>query len=245
MTRINRIFYAGNLDKSQDVVLNKTQSHYVAHVLRLKPHQAVIVFNPQGLNYQGRLIQIKKSGVSICLEQAVDSLPLPILNIHLFQCLARGEKMDFIIQKAVELGVSAITPIHSAYTTVKLDAKRLSTRLAHWQAIIIHSCEQCGRNDIPKLHRLKSLNEALQQPIAGDNIVLQPYHRNNTYSFNATQNQSINLYVGPEGGFSNSEIENLQQQNFYFHRLGPRVLRTETAALAMISILQHKMGDFC
>lgn len=170
------------------------------------------------------------------------SCPESPLQIHLGQSLARGEKMDWIIQKAVELGVTHITPLMTERCGLVLSADRLTKRLDHWQKIMINACEQCGRTVIPELYTPVNLVSWLETPAADLNLVL--HHRATMAIKNLTQTpQTIKILIGPEGGLSDNEIIQATAAKFLGIRLGPRVLRTETAPIAVISALQYHWGD--
>ena len=161
----------------------------------------------------------------------------------LLQGIARGEKMDLILQKATELGVAAILPVTSQRSEVKLDAARAAKRLAHWRNVVIAACEQSGRAVVPDVAAPATLQEALASlPTGGLRLLLDPEGRQSIATLAAIDGQAL-LAVGPEGGWSPRDREQLQSADFQGLRLGPRVLRTETAGLAAIAALQSRFGD--
>ncbi|HEB55314.1 MAG TPA: 16S rRNA (uracil(1498)-N(3))-methyltransferase, partial [Gammaproteobacteria bacterium] len=164
------------------------------------------------------------------------------LAIHLGLGISKGERMDFAIQKAVELGVTEITPLFSQHCVVKLDEKRIQNRLRHWQAIIISACEQCGRNRLAQLHTPLDLCRWIDMESSGIDLILAP-QANQTLAQIQPAPRQLRLAIGPEGGFSDNEIEAATSGRFTAIGLGPRILRTETAVVAGLSALQTLWGD--
>lgn len=243
-----RFYLPQPLEQDSCITLPQDVAHRVRSVLRLRCHDDLIVFNGDGGEFMARIASIDKKSVLVDVltwQQGIAKSPLTIL---LAQCIARGEKMDYIVQKAVELGVTFITPVISEFCNVRLDNERLQQRLQHWQKVAIHASEQCGRCDVPPILPATKLMSWLSTPILDySRIVLSPVDggANCGVSFHPEQGvpQRIALLVGSEGGLSSAEIEMAQTQGFSPCRLGPRILRTETAALVAISILQAYCGD--
>lgn len=236
--RLSRIFQEKIFSVGEIARLDERASHYLASVLRLKEAAPLILFNGDGYDYPATIVHIEKKTVSVqVLSRAQVSRESP-LAIHLYQGLCRGEKMDFVIQKAVELGVSAITPLLTEYVEVKLNAEKLEKRRQHWQAIIVSACEQSGRAVLPVLHAPRELFSLTDLENA---LVLHPSEEG---AASIKQAKNISILVGPEGGFSEKEIQFLIKNKMNVYALGPRILRTETAALAMIASLQTRLGDF-
>ena len=167
----------------------------------------------------------------------------PPVEIYLAQGIARGEKMDFVIQKAVEMGVTQIYPVITERCNVRLDSEREQKRLQHWQAVVVSACEQSGRNYVPIVHAPMKLNLWLDSVNADKKFVLSP-HVENKLQEKMAQPASIAILIGPEGGLSDQEVSAASQHGFTALQLGPRVLRTETAALAALAVLQFQFGDF-
>jgi 16S rRNA (uracil1498-N3)-methyltransferase len=221
--------------------LDAKTSHYLQHVLRLSIGAPLQVFDGKGNEYQGQLIKIHKSAVEVAIgEELVKQVESPI-TIHLAQAFAKGEKMDLIVQKAVELGVSSITPLITERSEVKLSAERLLKRIQHLQAVAISACEQCGRNQIPSINSPQKLTQWLSQAIKTQCFVLHP--KAAMQFSKSEQIQDISLIIGPEGGWEASELELFTTQHIPMVSLGPRVLRTETAAIAAMTIVQYQYGD--
>lgn len=243
--QIPRIYCDNNLTVGGELTLNASAVRHVVTVLRLKVEAPVVLFNGQGGEFNAQLTVVEKNKVIAKITHfTARDLESP-LKIHLGQVIARGEKMDYVIQKAVELGVNIITPLFSERCNVKLAGERLEKRLEHWQAVIISACEQSGRNHIPVLNAAQNLDDWLQQKQTG--LCLTLCHRAEVgladVDFEGSA-QRITLLIGPEGGLALDEISLATDNGFLPIKFGPRVLRTETAALSAISALQARWGDF-
>lgn len=240
--RICRFYYSGELAENTNCQLPRETANYIAKVLRLKASAAIHLFNGSNGYYLATLTEVSKQSVSAEITQFISSNNESPLHLHLGQVVGKTGKMELVIQKAVELGVNVITPLLSDFSTVKLDETRWLKKHEHWQKIIISACEQCERNVLPKLNPVMKLNDWIAQRSEQAKIILHP--RANSQFQKNTKIQSAALLIGPEGGFSENELQAAQQQDFESQLLGPRVLRTETAALAAISYMQTKFGDF-
>lgn len=238
--RIPRIYIDQPLGENQIIDLSRETSHYLSRVLRL-PEQAVLrVFNGEGGEYRAKINTISKNAVSLAIGEHSPIDNSSPLHIHLGIGLSKGERMDFVVQKATELGVSEISLLTSERTEVKLKGDRQDKRVAHWQKVAISACEQCGNNRVPTIHAPQSFHEwvsACPEPVK---LIMQP---GTNKAFEQQQPDSVALLVGPEGGFSEHEIQMAEQAGFGAITLGPRVLRTETAPLVAITLLQHHWGD--
>lgn len=240
--RIPRIYFAGKLKPNSEVTLRIEPSNHILHVLRLKLGSPLILFDGTSGEYNAQLFAIDKQHVIAKVEKFTDREVESPLKIFLGQSISRGEKMDYTIQKAVELGVYKITPLFTEYCNVKLSGERLQKRLQHWQSIAISACEQCGRNRVPSIDCVQDLPTWIQQNKSTVSLIL--YHRAGQTLTDLPQKIStVTILVGPEGGLSDHEIEFAQRYNFIPICFGPRILRTETAALTAISILQSRWGD--
>ncbi len=240
--RIPRIYTPAPLAAGTTLELDENAFNHAVRVLRLRQGDAVILFNGGGGEYQAELAEVQKKRAWVRTGAFVDrdcESPLPII---LGQCIARGEKMDYTIQKAVELGVHEIVPLFSERCGVKLDQARQQKRLRHWHSVIVSACEQCGRSRIPRLREAISLDEWLARLEASLKLVLDPMAR---HSFNTLPQpeRDVALLIGPEGGLSDNEISRALAAGFYGLRLGPRILRTETAGLTSLSLIQQRCGD--
>lgn len=238
-----RIFIPAKLGVSQIVPLDLAASRHILQVLRLQLNDSLIVFNDTNGDFLATITAIAPGKATITLAEFIHSSRESPLTIHLGQGISRGEKMDFTIQKAVELGVSTITPLFTEHCNVKLKAERLERRLQHWQKVAISASEQSGRCNLAQILPAQNLLSWWSLPKIGLCLLLDP---NATIKISEIEERpdSITILVGPEGGWSDQELRLARQNSFLSIRLGPRILRTETTALAMISILQAKWGDF-
>lgn len=237
-----RLFQQISLHENITLTLSLDAAHYLGHVRRAKENDALIIFNGEGGEYHAKILSIKKNKftVKILSHEAVNrESPL---NLHLAQGVARGEKMDFIVQKAVELGIKKITPLLTERSTVKLDADKRIKKQQHWQAVAISACEQSGRNLVPEICLPLTLTQWLET-FQGFGMMLSPYGDRQILDLSMPNEDSLTLLVGPEGGLSAEEVTQLQRKEFISLKLGPRILRTETAPLAVIAILQARFGD--
>ena len=245
--RIPRVHLAGTLNIGGAVELPAAVCEHLLRVLRLSDGAPLVVCNGDGLDYRATLCDIGKRGARARILDAQPNGSESPLQITLAQALARGEKMDWVIQKATELGVVAIQPIVTERTEVRLDAERASRRLAHWQAVATAASEQSGRALVP------TISEPLTLAVYAEGVdtqairfALDPDGDSLRAALNAgvLQNASpIHLVVGPEGGLSERDHAQLRAAGFSGVRLGPRILRTETAGLAALAALQALAGD--
>ncbi|WP_312965501.1 16S rRNA (uracil(1498)-N(3))-methyltransferase [Stutzerimonas kunmingensis] len=237
--RLSRFFIDAPLSLGRHP-LPEASAHYISRVLRLSAGSAVQLFDGSGSEFRGELLEVGKKSVIVELHERVTGMPESPLRIHLGQGLSRGERMDWAIQKATELGVTQITPIVSERCEVRLSDERADKRLAHWRQIAISACEQCGRSVLPVIHPPMSLSDWL--PVEADlKLVLHPVAAPLT---SHARPQTLAFLIGPEGGLSESEVEQAANQGFQPARLGPRVLRTETAPVVALSVAQQLWGDF-
>ncbi|WP_226686051.1 16S rRNA (uracil(1498)-N(3))-methyltransferase [Stutzerimonas stutzeri] len=237
--RLSRFFIDAPLSLGRHP-LPEASAHYISRVLRLSAGSAVQLFDGSGSEFRGELLEVGKKSVIVELHERVTGMPESPLRIHLGQGLSRGERMDWAIQKATELGVTQITPIVSERCEVRLSDERADKRLAHWRQIAISACEQCGRSVLPVIHSPVCLRDWL--PVEADlKLVLHPVAEPLT---SHARPQTLAFLIGPEGGLSESEVEQAANQGFQPARLGPRVLRTETAPVVALSVAQQLWGDF-
>lgn len=237
-----RIYLPQPLAAGATAQLDERAQRHALKVLRLKPGDALLVFNGEGGEYRATLEDTRREGAQISLHEHLEQERESRLGIELLQGVARGDKMDLILQKAVELGVSRIVPLASARSQVKLSGERLDKRIQHWRGVIIHACEQCGRNRLPVLADMQGLSAALA---AHDRdrlgLLLDPTADSGPRDLTPTG--SLSLLIGPEGGLTPLERDQARSIGFQGVRLGPRILRTETAGLAALAALQCLYGD--
>lgn len=236
-----RFFVTSPLPAEGEYVLPANVAHHAKQVLRLNVGDKLVLFDGRG-GESCALVMALQDSVRVQLEaySAIDrESPL---KIELAQALATGDKMDWIVQKAVELGANAFWPVMSERCVVKLDSERAAKRVAHWQQIAIAASEQCGRNTIMQIQPVIRLTTLLAQSYNGEAFTLNPASTERLATTAPAQN--LRLYIGPEGGFSGNELDAMSRARCRDIRLGPRVLRTETAGLAAITMLQTLWGDF-
>lgn len=239
--RVTRIYTPQMLQSNASIVLEPEPSRHLARVLRLAVGDQLTLFNGSGGEYPGEITALDKKQVQAMTGTHVQRECESDLNIHLGIAVSRGERMDWIVQKATELGVSSLTPLITEHAGVKLAGDRLNKKMLHWLKIAISACEQCGRNRVPSIHSLNEFSSWLVDTQAERKFVL--HHRAAPGSAAGPAPASIALLVGPEGGLSANEIEAAEQSGYDALCLGPRVLRTETAPLAAIALLQGYWGD--
>ncbi|MBF7729984.1 16S rRNA (uracil(1498)-N(3))-methyltransferase [Pseudomonas sp. N040] len=238
--RLSRFFIDAPLALGQHQ-LPEAQAHYIARVLRLGTGAALQLFDGSGQEYRGEIIEAGKKSVCVELREQVAGLAESGLRIHLGQGLSRGERMDWAIQKATELGVAQITPIISARCEVRLKDERADKRMSHWRQVAISACEQCGRSVLPVLQAPVELDEWLAQASAELKLVLHPLAEP---LVSHARPGSLAFLIGPEGGLTDTEVGQAQAAGFQAARLGPRVLRTETAPVVALAVAQQLWGDF-
>ena len=240
--RISRLYLPAPLTLGAEIELDDRARQYVLQVLRLRPGAALILFNGEGDEYTARLALAEKRRATVLLDEKHSPERESPLAIHLGLGISKGERMDYAIQKAVELGATEITPLFSQHCVVRLDEKRIQNRLRHWQAIIISACEQCGRNRLADLHTPMTFPRWIERDNAKIDLILAPQASQVLGQIHPPP-QQLRLAIGPEGGFSDEEIAAATAGGFTAVSLGPRILRTETAVVASLSALQTLWGD--
>lgn len=240
--RISRIYLPIPLASNTEVELDDRARQYVLQVLRLKAGATLTIFNGNGLEYSAELNRAEKRRASMLLGDSHRPLRESPLAIHLGLGISKGERMDYAIQKAVELGVNEITPLFSQHCVIKLDEKRIENRLRHWQGVIVSATEQCGRNQLSQLHTPIDFSRWIELENTSINLILAPQAEHSLAQIQA-EPQQLRLAIGPEGGFSSEEIKLAMNIEFKAISLGPRILRTETAVVAGLTALQTLWGD--
>ena len=225
----------------QVITLEESAAIHIGRVLRMKAGDSVILFNGEGGSWQCQLTESgKKSVQAKTFEFFPDNNESP-LTIEIGQGLSRGERMDYAIQKATELGVTVITPLFTERCEVKLNEERIEKRMNHWQQVAISACEQCGRNKPPQINKPVQLKQWLDDRSTTLNLVL--HHRTEQALSGFKKPDSVSLLIGPEGGLSADEIAMAEGNGCRPLALGPRVLRTETAPVAALALMQYLWGD--
>lgn len=239
--RMPRFYDPQPFEISSDVVLGDDATQHI-RVLRLKVDTKIILFNGLGGHVHATLVDVQKRSCRVQIDSLVESHNESPLNLHLGQVVSRGDRMEFVVQKAVELGITEITPLLSERCGIKLNAERLAKKQQQWQKIAIAACEQSGRDIVPTINVVCSLHSWCEEKSDAVKLTLHPRA---SYSINTLPNNitDIRLLIGPEGGFSDDEITLTETLNFIETLLGPRILRTETAALTAITALQCRFGD--
>ncbi len=245
--RAIRQYLDAPLHEGARVALGEAALQRLVRVLRQGPGDEVILFNGDGHDYRARLLSAgKREGEAEVLARAEPRGESP-LAITLAQALARGEKMDLVLQKAVELGVHAFAPVVTERTEVRLDAERSDRRMQHWRGVVAGACEQSGRARLPLLSEPRALSEfaaAAANANQGRRFFLDPQASDSVATLGLAPDARVTLVIGPEGGLSERDLALLRAARFEGLRLGPRVLRTETAGLAAIAALNALYGDW-
>lgn len=227
------------------VELPASAATHAARVLRMMAGDQAVIFNGDGLDYVCELIEVKKSAVQVKVLASLALQNESPLNITLLQGISSGDRMDYTLQKAVELGVKRIQPIYTERSVVKLNQERAEKRVEHWQAVVASACEQCGRAVVPSVAMPVTLNQWIANNPQQNTcrILLNPIGGARLQDL-TKPNHEIQLLIGAEGGLSQQEIDTASANNFQSILLGPRILRTETAALTAIASMQTLWGDF-
>ncbi len=240
--RTPRIYHPHPLDVGTDIMLDDDAAAHIGRVLRMSTGQALQLFDGSNQIFDAEILAADKKRVQVRVLSSREECRESPLHLHLGQVMSRGEKMEFTIQKSIELGVNIITPLFSERCGVKLDQERLEKKRQQWHKIAISACEQCGRNAVPEVRPAMALDAWCAEQEAGLKLNLHPRA---SQSINTLPNSvsRVRLLIGPEGGLSAEEIAMTAQRGFTDILLGPRVLRTETTALTAITALQVRFGD--
>ena len=239
-----RLFIDDALSTGKKLQLNDEQARYVGRVLRLRVDDPLQVFNGEDGEFAAEILAIRKSTATVLVGEHLQTETESPLRVHLVQGISRGERMDFVVQKATELGVKRVSPVLTEYGVVKLDAERAAKRRDHWQKVAASACEQSGRIRPPLIDTPVPLKTwfGAQPKDADIDLILRPGATTALTSI-ATPQTKVCILIGPEGGFSPVEYEDAAVAGFTEVSLGPRILRTETAATAAIAVMQAMWGD--
>ncbi len=241
--RLRRVFVDADLAPGETLELPAETVNYLRNVLRLKDGQPLELFNGRGRRASGQL-SLARREARVQIESSEPSLTESVVPITLLAALAKGEKMELVIQKAVELGVTAIAPVETERSVLELKGDRAEKRLTRWRQIMINACEQCGRDVLPVIEPIRTLPEALATTEVPLRLVLDPRaERPLTELRDQQRPEGVALLVGPEGGLTADEVDAAISHGFRALTLGPRILRAETAAIAGVTILQYQWGD--
>lgn len=241
---LTRMFVPRDLTPGGELRLGKEAARYLGRVLRLHVGDTVQVFNGEDGEWLAEIRQLGNSDITLAVHDSIERESESGLDVHLVQGISRGERMDFVVQKATELGVKHITPVLTDYGVVRLDDKRAQKRRDHWQRVVESACEQSGRICPPLVDAPLSLNDwfGTARDTDSRDLILRPGAENPLGALDAPQAR-LCLLIGPEGGFSDREYADADTTGFEAVTLGPRILRTETAAVAAIAIAQSLWGD--
>jgi 16S rRNA (uracil1498-N3)-methyltransferase len=240
--RISRVFVDIDLQVEKSVSLPEETVHYLKNVLRLKNGEQIIVFNGRGGEYSG-VIEITKKNIILHIKQFDPIERESPLQIALAQAISHAEHFEIALQKATELGVQRIIPLLTARTQ-GVDTQRLDKKIIRWNNILRSACEQSGRNRLPILEMPQTIENLLENLFQGTQIFLEPTAEQSFASLSNVE-MPLTLVIGAEGGFTNDEIKLLKERDFIGIRVGARILRTETAAIAVIAACQARWGDWC
>lgn len=241
--RLTRVFVDSPLAPDADVRLPDAAANHVGRVLRLRAGAAIVAFDGSGNDYRCEILAVRGDEVRVRVGPRSPGLPESPLRITLVQAVSRGERMDWTLQKATELGVRTIVPVLSARSVVRLDDSQAEKKLRHWQAIVAGASEQCGRSVVPEIRQPQELSRYLaSSPREGQRFVLSPTGPASLAGL-ASLGPRVELLIGPEGGLDDAELERAATSGYAPVRLGPRVLRTETAGIVALTVLQATWGD--
>jgi 16S rRNA (uracil1498-N3)-methyltransferase len=243
----HRVFTTIPLNADAPVVLNGPQAHYLGHVLRVRINDTITLFDGSGSEFAATVMSVERKRVELKLGDSITPSTESNLQVTLVQSVIRGERMDFCVQKATELGVSRIVPVFTDRTVVKIPKDRTQKRVDHWHKTAISACEQSGRVRIPAIDHPRVLSEAVAELLTADMQVLmldpwadaQPLH-----SLPAPSSNRVAVCIGPEGGFSDDELDFLRGSGALSVTCGPRVLRSETAGIIAVAACQMAWGDW-
>ncbi|OAI05533.1 16S rRNA (uracil(1498)-N(3))-methyltransferase [Methylomonas methanica] len=240
--RVSRLYVAAPLNVGGRIELDDDAAHYVRSVLRLKQDQSIVLFNGQGGEYLGRFSEVSRKSVRVEIEQFVERNVESPLVINLGLGISRGDRMDWAVQKAVELGVTQLTPLVTERCVIKFNDDKKQQRLQHWQHIAQHAAEQSGRTCCPSIGEIANLTDWVSGQ-EGLSVFLDPYAQQSLADLKP-ESARVTLLSGPEGGFSEQERQIAKAAGFVPVRMGARILRTETAVLSALTAVQTLWGDF-
>lgn len=238
-----RIYQDCELSIDAPISLDEKASRHLAQVLRLSEGDELILFNGSGKDYAARISSCSKKRVEVTIFAEYENQAESGLDVYLYQGISKGDRMDTAIQKSVELGVQGIIPIVCERTVVRTSSERNDKKISHWQNIVVSACEQSGRAKLPAVSQVMDFKSVLNSQPEGLSILLHPDQTETISKIDLTETR-INLFIGPEGGFSDQEIDLAKKAGVKLVSLGKRILRTETAPIAALAVLQARYGDY-
>ncbi len=243
--RIPRIYTQHELQVSTNINLEAKAIKHVKDVLRMSAGNEVILFNGDGNDYSASISELSKKNVSVNIESKQFASNESALSIHLLQPLCRADKMDWCLQKATELGVTKITPFISSRVNINIAANRLEKKMDHWRSVVESACEQSGRAIVPTINQPTAFNAVINNsPDTLIKLIASPTADSTTLSPTPIPVTACICAIGPEGGFSQDEICQAQHEGFTSIKMGPRILRLETAVISAVTLCQSRWGDF-
>lgn len=243
--RVCRFFHPSKLVVDDTIELSQDATHHSANVLRLKEGCSIVLFDGSGKEFVCELLEVHKRKVIATVHTELSINPESPTPIHLAQGISKGDRMDLVLQKATELGVTEITPLITLRCNVKLDENRWEKKQQQWLKVIINACEQCGRNTLPKLNSPLNIAGFAACSTQQQRIILSPHAEKGLADrlLAAQSPYGYRIVIGPEGGLSEAEVHQLEESGYVAAKFGPRILRTETAAIAALSVIQATTGD--
>ena len=239
----HRLFIDHQIIPNIEFSLTESRVHYAKHVLRLKVNSSIIIFDGSGHEYKAKITKVIKNRISILPSKSVFKESIPFRKIRIGQCIIKKDKMDLMLQKTTELGVNDITPLLSEYSVIKLKNDKIKSKALHWLKIIQSSCEQSKRNYVPTINTPETIETFIKKSSQNNyRIVLNPKASLSICEINPNE-KHIDLLIGPEGGLTDSETKFAYKKGFIGVSLGSRTLRSETAAISAIAIIQSQWGD--
>lgn len=239
--RVPRLFMPDAEAPGQSLTLPEGAFQHLVRVLRLPSGAAIEAFNGRGERFAAELTDVGKRRADLVINESIPAMPESPLQTNLGLVMSKGDRMDYALQKATELGVSRITPLTSDRCDLKLKADRQAKKQQHWHGVIASACEQCGRDTLPQLGEVMTVTDWLDIQTAPLRLVLHTAAQAPHFPEQAPE--AVSFLVGPEGGLTDNEVEHAARQGFQAWQLGHRVLRTETAPVTLLAILQHRWGD--
>lgn len=244
-SRVSRLFVDQTLERGMTVVLNPSSAHYIRNVLRLKDNDQIALFNGQDdCDHRASINFLGKRDVQVTISDSIVKRMSPPIRTHLLQAVGKSDHIDFICQKATELGVDGIFLFNSERTQTPLKGNRIEKKLTRWRSICISACEQCGRNRVPRVEFCETASAAIGKHSLTNKLLLDFDGQGLADCLDSIKNHdSFSIAIGAEGGFNSDEIEQFNNNGYLSCLAGPRVLRMETAAISILSTLQYQFGD--